>query len=288
MNANGILTVVFGWVPSFATSVWNWFSGKQDGGLFAWLAEHWKSLVLAIALIALVVDLAVYLIRWRPYRVWISFFRRLRQPARPSDPEVYWERRVPEPLPEPPIQPQEPEPTETYQPVQDNYPEAAPVYGVTPETATYTPPAASSFVPYVSPDPDEPTYTGDAWVQPEPEQTYVPLVYRDIPAEPAAWTGEDTAGYGEPEEYDEAEADPGEPQPRVRRSAGKRPAGRNTVGGLIRSMTAGDEEQPHMRYQAPQPAMDSEDAYNAPYIPPQWQDPGNAGTGMVRHRRAQP
>ena len=294
MNANGILTVVFGWVPSFATSVWNWFNGKQDNGLFAWLADNWKGLVLTVAVIALVVDLVVYLIRWRPYRVWISFYRRLHQTARPSDPEVYWERRVPEPVPEPQMQfpQQEPVQPENYQPVQSFVPAEDPAYSVAPETAPYTP----TYVPYTAPNPEEPTYAGEAWPQPDPgkvwaqpeqDQTHVPLVYREIPVEPTAWADEEADGYMDPAGYDEAEGYFDEAQPRVRRSSGKRVSGKNVVGGLFRSMTADDEEPPHIRYQAPQPAMDPEEAYHAPYIPPQWQDPGNAGAGAVRRRRSQ-
>ena len=105
------LGVIFHWlgglasgsfyVPYKAVKKWSWEVYWLAGGFFSWMAKNWKGFVLTIAVLALIADLVVYLLRWRPYRVWISFFRRLSQPARPSDPEVYWERRVQTPVPEP-------------------------------------------------------------------------------------------------------------------------------------------------------------------------------------------
>ena len=277
MNANSILTVVFGWVPSFVSSVWDWFSGKGNSGIFAWFAEHWKAFVLGIAILALVVDLVIYLIRWRPYRVWISFFRRIRHPARPSDPDVYWDRRVPEPQPWPQTVPAA---ADNMMPLSESQP-YMPEYDSIPEETQVR-------IPTAIPEPISQTYPAEAWQQPELETSHVPLVYREIPGESQAWSDEAMDEYAVSQAYGGMAMEPDVEVPRTRRSSGKHNPSRSRVGGLFRSMNADTEEQPHIRYQAPQPAVNHEDAYNAPYIPPQWQDPGSAGTGMPRRRRAQP
>ncbi len=260
MNANSFLTVIFGWVPSFVSSVWNWFSGEKDGGLFGWMANHWKGFVLTVCILAVIVDLVIYLFRWRPYRVWISFFRRMKHPARPSDPEVYWDRRIPEPQPWP--QPA-PEPAVPVQPEDEPQPYAPGYEAIPPETMTYTP-----VVPQ----------------EPATEPANVPLVYRDLPDQ-AGWEEDSQVDY---EAYLPEDAWADENRPRTRRSRGKRQPGKRLVGGLLQTMTGDPEEPPHIRYQAPRTAVNQEDAYKAPYIPPQWQEPGSAGTGMPRRRRSQP
>ena len=110
---NGYLTsmmnILMEWVRSLTASVWNLLSGSPGTGLLAYVTEHWKGILLALLLTGALVDLAVYLFRWRPYLVWASFIRRMReggQGKRGAEPDPEEDRaQVPELLPEEPARP---------------------------------------------------------------------------------------------------------------------------------------------------------------------------------------
>ena len=84
---NGYLTAalstMLGWVRGLASSVWQLVSGENTGTFLRFIAEHWKGILLVLCIVGVLADFAVYLLRWRPYKVWSSFLRRLRE-GRPS------------------------------------------------------------------------------------------------------------------------------------------------------------------------------------------------------------
>ena len=53
--------------------------------MLAWIGENWKALTLILCLIGIVVDAIIYVIRWRPFQVWASFFRRIRGKGQEAD-----------------------------------------------------------------------------------------------------------------------------------------------------------------------------------------------------------
>lgn len=76
--ANAMLTTLLGWMRSCVYMLWQLVSG-EGGGAIQWIAEHWKVLIIALCVVCVAVDAAVYMLRWRSYRVWASFFRRRRR-----------------------------------------------------------------------------------------------------------------------------------------------------------------------------------------------------------------
>ena len=68
--ANGVFTMLLGWVSGVARFVWNLFSSEGGGGLWQWIGKHWIPLVGILCGIGLVFDLVVYVFRWEPFRVW--------------------------------------------------------------------------------------------------------------------------------------------------------------------------------------------------------------------------
>ena len=44
--------------------------------MLKWIGQHWIVLAAILCIIGLVVDLSVYIIRWKPFRVWRSFFNK--------------------------------------------------------------------------------------------------------------------------------------------------------------------------------------------------------------------
>lgn len=69
--AQGLIEVLFSWMKLIALSVWNFFQADMAGGFLSWFAENWKSIALVMIVIGLFVDWLVWMIRWRPYWLWL-------------------------------------------------------------------------------------------------------------------------------------------------------------------------------------------------------------------------
>lgn len=74
--ANSVFSLLFGWARSLIWKVWTAAASGSFSGFFTWLGDHWLWLALLLALAGTVIDLAVWLFRWRPYLVWRTDLRR--------------------------------------------------------------------------------------------------------------------------------------------------------------------------------------------------------------------
>lgn len=91
--ANVLLTTLLAWMQGMARSLWQLISGQEDN-LLALIADNWVILTVLLCAVGLIIDTVVYLVRWRPYLVWASFFRRMarhkqQEEARPVRQWVY-------------------------------------------------------------------------------------------------------------------------------------------------------------------------------------------------------
>ena len=70
--ANTTINNMLGWLKGFATWVLRLFNLAGRGGIspLSWLAENWLQLLIFLLIAGVVIDLVVWLIRWRPYWVW--------------------------------------------------------------------------------------------------------------------------------------------------------------------------------------------------------------------------
>ncbi|MBP3637813.1 MAG: hypothetical protein J6K13_09700 [Clostridia bacterium] len=75
--ANSMFSVLLGWIRTASGWVWDTIIVGEDGGLIGWIGENWLGLIIALCVICMAVDAVIHLLRWRPYKVWASFFRRL-------------------------------------------------------------------------------------------------------------------------------------------------------------------------------------------------------------------
>lgn len=74
--ANTLFTVLLGWFRGIIAAVWSAFTSEQGGNLLEWIGKHWLIIASFLCIIGLTADFTVYLFRWKPLRVWKSFFRR--------------------------------------------------------------------------------------------------------------------------------------------------------------------------------------------------------------------
>ena len=75
---NSLFSLMLGWFQETAAAVWNLLTRPNDRSFLKWVGEHWIALTAVLCLLGLALDFAVYLFRWQPYKVWLSFFSRLR------------------------------------------------------------------------------------------------------------------------------------------------------------------------------------------------------------------
>ena len=76
--------LLLGWVRGLVNWIWSVLSGEETGMLSAF-ALHWKAVLAVLLAVGLLADLLVYILRWRPYKVW--FRRPVPEPAPGESPE---------------------------------------------------------------------------------------------------------------------------------------------------------------------------------------------------------
>ena len=76
--ANTLFTIMLGWVQAAASAIWSAFTTENGGSFLQWIGRNWIILAAVLCVIGMIIDFGIYLLRWRPVRVWKSFFRRLR------------------------------------------------------------------------------------------------------------------------------------------------------------------------------------------------------------------
>ena len=75
--ANSLFSVLFGWARGLIQQLWNAAVSSQFSGFLTWLGDHWLVVVFGLIVGCTVMDYLIWLIRWRPYLLWRSFFRRV-------------------------------------------------------------------------------------------------------------------------------------------------------------------------------------------------------------------
>lgn len=75
--ANTLFSTLLGWLRGAAAWLWDLINNPDGGGLIIWIADNWLVLIVLLCAVCMLVDFVIYLIRWQPYKVWASFFRRV-------------------------------------------------------------------------------------------------------------------------------------------------------------------------------------------------------------------
>ncbi|NLB91348.1 MAG: hypothetical protein GX786_09065, partial [Clostridiales bacterium] len=73
-----IFSFLLGWIKNFFESLWTLFTSNDGSAWLAWLGENWFSLVVWLLIIGFIIDIVIWFFRWRPYYVWFTFGRKLR------------------------------------------------------------------------------------------------------------------------------------------------------------------------------------------------------------------
>ena len=66
-----IVEVLLSWMRLVTGWVWNFFQADMGGGFLSWFSGNWKHIAFALIIVGLVVDWLIWMIRWRPYWLWL-------------------------------------------------------------------------------------------------------------------------------------------------------------------------------------------------------------------------
>lgn len=72
--ANSLFKIMLGWLQGIVSAVWSAFTSEKGNSLFNWIGRNWILIAGALCVVGLAADLCVYIFRWKPFRVWKSFF----------------------------------------------------------------------------------------------------------------------------------------------------------------------------------------------------------------------
>ena len=72
--ANSLFKIMLGWLQAVVSAVWSAFTSENGSSLFNWIGKNWVLIAGILCFIGLAADLCVYILRWKPFRVWKSFF----------------------------------------------------------------------------------------------------------------------------------------------------------------------------------------------------------------------
>ncbi len=66
-----LIEVLLSWIRLVTSWVWDFFQADMAGGFLNWFSDNWKNIALALIIVGLVVDWLIWMIRWRPYWLWL-------------------------------------------------------------------------------------------------------------------------------------------------------------------------------------------------------------------------
>ena len=76
--ANTVFSIMLGWLQALVSMIWSALTTKEGETLFQYIGNNWIAISVLVCAIGLIADFLVYFFRWAPYKVWRTFFRRLR------------------------------------------------------------------------------------------------------------------------------------------------------------------------------------------------------------------
>lgn len=239
--ASSMFSVMLGWIRTAVSYVWNAASSPEGSALLHWMGDNWLTLAVLLCLAGVVADAIIHLLRWRSYKVWASFLRRMTG------------RKTEE------------EPARTTRTVHRQW-----LYADgTARTETVEPdelPMEEDPHPWQNVAPTVPDYELDReaymrqYARPEAQTTEVHESLEDYP-QPV-----------QQEILQEPEEEAPQPMRRYRKVARQ-----NSRTPFQHLFSNHDADELDLRYRPAQPAVDKNQAYNKPYYPPQWKPPAEVG-----------
>ena len=258
--ASACIKILIGWIASFAEQIWSIFTNQagKSNNLISWAGDHWKAIVVILCIFGALADLAVYLFRWEPIKVWKSYFRRKRKKNR-----ITWPAEDEAPSYD---QPYDEQYDQADAPYDDSYDEG---YGAPPARVPYFASNRPQAVPGV---PD--SGMADEYGAEEHTARY-PVRPAEMPAdEPPRYSAPNMPAPPEYRAlYQRPEARSSEPEGSMTEKNLEKVIGPRRRKFRVNELFSDSEENP-VHFEAPKPVIDKNEAYHAPVYPSNWKDSG--------------
>lgn len=242
--ANSLFKFMLGWLQGAVSAVWSAFTNEKGNTVFNWIGKNWILIAGILCAIGLAADLCVYIFRWKPFRVWKSFFTR----NSGEEPAYKEQNRVPEDNPRRPVVMPGKNPVRNQ--LQTDHTDSM----QEPDFSQWEEEKEEQGRPADSQPAEKPaTVTNAGYIVPEDSPYRRPAVH--TPAQKPY--GQDTVSRRKPDAGTERK-DPNPLAPRRRR--------RINVTELFT-----DPEEELRQFDAPQNVIDSRKAYRDPVYPRGWQ-----------------
>ena len=74
--ANTVFSLLLGWLQAVTSAIWSALTNEGNESLLQFIGKNWIVISAVLCAVGLIIDFAVYLFRWEPYKVWRSFWRK--------------------------------------------------------------------------------------------------------------------------------------------------------------------------------------------------------------------
>ena len=68
--AANALETLLSWFESLVNGVWTLLSGADSASLLSWVSRNWIPLLVFFLIVGVLMDVFIYLLRWRPFWYW--------------------------------------------------------------------------------------------------------------------------------------------------------------------------------------------------------------------------
>ena len=77
--ANTVFSTMLAWLQGLVSVIWSALTTEGGNSFLQFIGSNWLKISAVLCAIGLIADFTVYIFRWEPYKVWLSFWRRLRK-----------------------------------------------------------------------------------------------------------------------------------------------------------------------------------------------------------------
>ena len=74
--ANTLFSMLLGWVQGLISMIWSALTSEDGNSFLQFIGKNWIKIAFILCVIGFITDLAVYIFRWQPYKVWRTFLRK--------------------------------------------------------------------------------------------------------------------------------------------------------------------------------------------------------------------
>ena len=85
--ANTVFNLLLGWIQGIVSMIWSAATSDNGSSFLSFIGNNWKWIAGALCAAGCIADLTIYLIRWKPYKVWL-FNKQNKEGKGPRESEI--------------------------------------------------------------------------------------------------------------------------------------------------------------------------------------------------------